>query len=144
MSEEILAVDTGRSLMLPEAMQREIVEHAIAELPRECCGVIAGEAGRAVALHRLTNLDQGTEFYRIDDTEVFQLWRSLDEAGQEILVVYHSHPTSPARPSRQDVELASWPEAFYLICSLMERDRPDLRAFRIVDGAVTEVGLRAS
>jgi [CysO sulfur-carrier protein]-S-L-cysteine hydrolase len=122
-------------------MRDEIVAHARAEAPRECCGVIAGQDGRPIWLYRLTNLERGTDLYRIDDTELYRVYRELDKRGCGILGIYHSHPFSPAYPSRIDVDLASWLEAYYFICSLAEFGSPDIRAFRIVDERISEVAI---
>ncbi len=130
--------ETGAVMHLPTAMRDEIVAHARAEAPRECCGVIAGQEGRPVQLYRLTNVEPGTDLYRIDDTELYHVYRELHERGDVILAIYHSHPVSPAYPSRTDVALAFWSEAFYLICSLAEPGSPDIRAFRIVDERISE------
>jgi proteasome lid subunit RPN8/RPN11 len=127
--------------VLPRQMREAIVAHARRDAPRECCGVIGGRGGRVGTLYPLTNLDQGTDFYRIDDAELFAVYREIDEGGGEIVAIYHSHPVSPAWPSPTDVRLAAWPDAHYLICSLADPDRPDLRAFRIVDDQIREVAL---
>ncbi|HET7092339.1 MAG TPA: M67 family metallopeptidase [Thermomicrobiales bacterium] len=127
--------------VLPREMRDQIVAHARRDAPRECCGVIGGREGRVGTLHQLTNLDQGTDFYRIDDAELFRVYQQIDEDGGEIVAIYHSHPVSPAYPSPTDVRLAAWPDAHYLICSLADPDRPDLRAFRIVDGQIREVAI---
>ena len=42
-----------------------------------------------------------------------------------MVAIYHSHTRSPAFPSRTDVELATWPDAAYLIVSLAS-DPPEL------------------
>ena len=55
-----------------------------------------------------------------------------------MLAIYHSHTHTEARPSPTDVRLAAWPEACYLIVSLANDAKPDLRAYRITDGEVTE------
>lgn len=118
--------------------------HARAEAPRECCGVIGGGAGQPTRLERLTNLEPGVTRYRIDDAEVYRLYRELDDVGAEIVAIYHSHPVSAAHPSATDVALAMWPDAVYLICSLVDPTAPDLRAFRIRDGLITETPLVAT
>ena len=51
---------------------------------------------------------------------------------------YHSHPASPARPSDEDIRLAFDPAASYLIISLIDREQPELRGFRIQKGIVEE------
>jgi proteasome lid subunit RPN8/RPN11 len=133
--------DEDAPFLLPEAMREEIVAHARAEAPRECCGVIGGRAGHATRLDRLTNLEPGVDRYRIDDAELYRVYRELDDAGADIVAIYHSHPVSAAYPSRTDVALAMWPDAVYLICSLADPTAPDLRAFRIRDGQITETPL---
>lgn len=120
-------------------MLDDIVAHARQEWPRECCGLIGGLDGEAKELRRITNTDPGNTFYMMDDKELFRAYRDFDERGWDIHVIYHSHPVSVAYPSKTDISLAAWPESFYLICSLEDKERPSLRAFRIVDGAVSEV-----
>ena len=126
------------TLRLPAAMRDEIVAHARSEAPRECCGLIAGRAGRATKLYRLVNLEPGVTRYRVDDAELFRVYRDLDDRGEDVLAIYHSHPATSAFPSPTDVALAAWPDAFYVICSLAGPEAPVVRAFHIVDGVITE------
>ena len=131
----------GETLALPETMRDEIVAHSRELAPRECCGVIVGPPGVPAELRRLTNLEPGVDRYLVDDAELYALSREVDERGWEFVVIYHSHPVSVAFPSKTDRELAFWDSAVYVICSLEHPDAPSLRAFRIVDDAVTEVEL---
>ena len=138
-----MPVDAG-VLRLPVTMWDEIVAHARADLPRECCGLIGGPpnashlTGMGVELFPLNNAASGLDRYEIDASDLFRVTRDLDRDGRDVVAIYHSHPTGPSRPSDTDIDLAFWPEAWYLICSLDRPERPDLRAFRIVDGVVTE------
>ena len=129
-------------LHLPVPLREQIVAHARAEAPRECCGLVAGRDGLATRLFPLTNVEPGTTRYRIDDGEVYRLYREIEDRGEEIVAIYHSHPVTPAYPSPTDVALAFWPEAFYVICSLADGDRPVIRAFRIADGRIDEAAIR--
>src|SRR5215213_1071400 len=124
---------------LPAAMREEIVTHAIAESPRECCGVILGRDGELIELRRLTNTFPGNDFYEPDAGELYRLLVETDQSGTEIAAIYHSHPVSRAYPSQRDVEYAGWPESVYLICSLERPSSPVIRAYRIVDGEITEL-----
>lgn len=126
---------------LSDEMREEIVAHARAEAPRECCGVIVGPPGAPRELNRLTNVYQGVDFYEPDAAELYRVYMDADVRGWEIQVIYHSHPVSPAYPSRRDVEHAGWPESVYVICSLEHAEAPVLRAFRIVDEQIAEVGI---
>ncbi|HET8524932.1 MAG TPA: M67 family metallopeptidase [Thermomicrobiales bacterium] len=128
---------------LPQAMRDEIIAHARAEAPRECCGVIVGPPGDLRELHRLTNTYQGIDFYEPDAAELYRVYMEADARGWDIQVIYHSHPVSPAYPSPRDVQHAGWPSAVYVICSLEHSEHPRLRAFRIVDEKITELFLSA-
>jgi [CysO sulfur-carrier protein]-S-L-cysteine hydrolase len=107
------------------------VAHAGAELPNECCGMIAGENGRAVRAYRARNSEASPFMYVMDPREQLRIMDEIDDGGWDLLAIYHSHTRSAAYPSRTDVELAFFPDALYLIVSLADRERPELRAFRI-------------
>lgn len=128
---------------LPDAMRQKIISHARRESPRECCGIIAGTGGAPARLFQLTNIAEGNTFYEIDPCQLIDLeFTILPQDGTEIVAIYHSHPVSEAYPSRTDVELAFWPEAVYLICSLEHPDAPVVRGFRIQNESIIEVDLR--
>lgn len=123
-------------------MREAIIQHAVRDAPRECCGIVAGRDGFPLQVYETRNVAEGNRLYEIDPAQLIDLeFRRLPEQGSEIIAIYHSHPQSPAYPSSTDVELAFWPDAIYLICSLADRERPDVRGFRIGDGAVREVTL---
>jgi proteasome lid subunit RPN8/RPN11 len=128
----------SQTLPLPAAMREEIIAHARADAPRECCGVIAGRNGQPTRLYRLTNLEQGVDRYLIDDEELFRVYREIEDGGDDLLAIYHSHPVSVAYPSKTDVAFAFWDESFYIICSLEFPESPVIRAFRIVNEQITE------
>ena len=58
-----------------------------------------------------------------------------------MVAIYHSHPGSPAYPSGKDVGLAFYPDSLYIIVGLCDKERPEVRAYRIVEGKVSEVGI---
>ena len=131
------------SFPLPPEMLAAIGEHARRDAPRECCGVIAGRDGVPNRLYALRNIAEGNRLYEIDPIQLMELeFNELEKDGSEIVAIYHSHPTSPAYPSRTDVELAFWPQAVYLICSLERPDAPEIRGFLLRDGSITEVALQ--
>ncbi|HWO74043.1 MAG TPA: M67 family metallopeptidase [Dehalococcoidia bacterium] len=139
------------TLRLPKAMVDEMVAHAIAELPNECCGIVAGKDGVATKLYRTRNAEASPFRYNIDPRDILRVERELDEQGWQVLVIYHSHVASEAYPSPTDVRLSQWqgsdppmdlyPGAYYVLVSLKDRQNPAVRAFRISGGEVTEVDL---
>lgn len=132
---------TAEWLIVPAEIRDEIIAHSRDHTPRECCGIIAGKNGEITTLHRLTNLEPGIDRYLFDDEEFYKVYWEIENRGEELISVYHSHPVSVAYPSKTDVEFAFWPEAVYLICSLEFPDAPAIRGFRIVDDVIAEVEL---
>jgi [CysO sulfur-carrier protein]-S-L-cysteine hydrolase len=127
---------------LPQEMREAIVAHAMREAPRECCGIVAGRDGAPVQVFETRNIAPGNRLYEIDPQQLIDLeFQVLPKLESEIVAIYHSHPESQAYPSPTDIELAFWPDAIYLICSLADRQRPEVRGFIIRNGGVREVTL---
>jgi proteasome lid subunit RPN8/RPN11 len=120
----------------------EIVAHAREDVPNECCGMIGGRDGEARSVHRAANAEASPLRYSIDAKEQFDLMRAIEQAGEELVGIYHSHTRSEAYPSQTDVNLAGWPDAVYLIVSLQDDDAPDVRGFWIRDGQISDAELR--
>ena len=116
----------------------DVVAHARETFPHECCGLLAGRDGRAVRVYRGRNVDESPYTYRLDDRQLLQFLREMDQDGLDIVGIYHSHTASEATPSRTDVARAFYPEAVYVIISLQHPEHPVVRGFRIVDGTVAE------
>ncbi len=131
-------------LTLPQQFIDEMVEQAREDAPNECCGIIAGQDGRAVKLFRATNAEASPYRYSVDPEDLFRIHRECEDNGWEFLAIYHSHTASEAYPSGTDIRLAFWPESFYVLVSLTRPDEPAVRAFRIVDGEVQEEELTAA
>src|SRR5215218_3406482 len=136
------ATSTAEVFRLPKQMRATIIVHAKRDAPRECCGIIAGRDGVPMQLYETRNVAGGNRFYEIDPAQLIDLeFGEFPAHGLELVAIYHSHPESPAYPSATDVELAFWPDAVFLICSLADRNRPEIHGFRIRDGAIDEVEL---
>jgi proteasome lid subunit RPN8/RPN11 len=116
----------------------ELVAHARAETPKECCGYLRLEDGAVGEVFRAVNERDSPYGYELDHKSLFAV-NELDDAGFEV-GVYHSHPRSSAQPSQTDINLAHYPDWTYWIVSL-ERDDPEVRVWRIADGHVEEESL---
>ncbi|HZD81211.1 MAG TPA: M67 family metallopeptidase [Actinomycetota bacterium] len=117
---------------------KEIVEQGLREFPNECCGLVAGKDGSPVKVFAMRNLDASPVSYRLDPKEQLQVFELLDREGWELWGIYHSHTHSEAYPSETDRRLAFYPDARYLVLSLQDRERPELRAFRIGEDQISE------
>ena len=120
----------------------EIVAHSRDDLPNECCGLIGGNDGEMTSVHRARNAAATWLRYEVHPSDQFRIMERIEEAGEDLVGIYHSHTKSEAYPSQTDINLADgWPDPLYLICSLEHSDEPVVRAFAIRDGAVEEVEL---
>ena len=131
-------------LQISQGLVANLLAHARTDHPDEACGVIAGPAGsdRPTRFIPMVNSARSPTFYEFDSTDLLKLYRELDSNDEDPVVIYHSHTSTEAYPSRTDIAYASEPFAHYVLVSTREtgtQDGPyELRSFRIVDGEVTE------
>jgi proteasome lid subunit RPN8/RPN11 len=121
-------------VVIPAEVREAIVAHARAEDPNEACGLVLVRDGVAERYERGRN--GAASPYRFElELDNPELWFAEDD-GYE-LAVFHSHLSSPARPSRTDVEnIGLWEGKPYLIYSLA---RDELAAFTIEGGRIVEL-----
>jgi [CysO sulfur-carrier protein]-S-L-cysteine hydrolase len=124
-------------VVIPAEVRESLAEHARAEEPNEACGLIVFREGRAERFVPGRNAAASPYRFELDvDPEVW----FLEDDGYE-LAVFHSHPSSPARPSRTDVEnIGLWEGKPYVILSARTGE---LNAFAIRDGRIDELPLTA-
>ncbi|MDA0364281.1 MAG: M67 family metallopeptidase [Chloroflexi bacterium] len=133
---------------IARALVEELIAHAREELPNECCGMVHGRDGAAVAVHRVTNVAASPYRYEMNPLQMMRLERARDESGETLFAIYHSHVASEARPSPTDVRMAffppgeierepMFPDTFYILVSLVS-EPPSVRAFHVRTGGVVE------
>ena len=115
-----------------------IICHAGEIYPHECCGIIAGKDARVESIIKIRNVVVSSVEYSMSTTELKGALDELDSKGLEFIGVYHSHPTSVAYPSETDVINAAFPELDYIIVSLLDRDNPELKNFKMIDKKIQE------
>lgn len=103
---------------LPDDLRRQIIDHCLAELPNEACGLLAMDGDQVVKVYPTTNADASPSSYTIPPEEHFDALTDAESRGWEIGGVFHSHPGGPARMSSVDVERALEPGWVYLVVGL--------------------------
>jgi proteasome lid subunit RPN8/RPN11 len=159
-------------LRIPRQILDDLVAHARELDPFECCGLLAGKDGLVTQLYRIKNIIalEGAEIVGFDDAKISHLQqlspkdraeiafamdsqdlslaqKDMRAQGIELQVVYHSHTSSPARPSITDISIATQYEEYwgkinlkepaYIIISLENKSQPDIRAYWIKDRLVS-------
>lgn len=124
----------------PDLLQ-QVVEHAVRDAPDECCGVLGTRDGVVVSVHPLENVLRGPKRlgFEIDGPTLLRLLDELEDDGQELSAIYHSHTRSAPYPSQTDVNFAAgWPGVEWLIVGTAD-DEPSVRSY-LIDGAeITDV-----
>jgi proteasome lid subunit RPN8/RPN11 len=133
-------------LVIPAAIAHEILVHARSEDPNEACGLLSGDiaSGRATAFHPARNSEASPLRYNVHPDDLVRIVFGIEDAGDDLIGIFHSHTHTPAVPSATDLRTAQYPDAFYLLASLSDPDAAPadaLRAWRIRDGSSTEVPL---
>ena len=122
-------------MVVSAEVRSALVEHAEAEAPNEACGLIVLRDG--VAERYVAAGNEAASPYRFELNADPEVW-FLEDEGYE-LAVFHSHPSSPPRPSRTDVEnIGLWEGRPYVILSLRSGE---LAAWKIEDGRIDPMTL---
>lgn len=119
-----------------------MVEHAVKEIPNECCGVLLGFKGKFQRVMPMRNLRPSPDSYFMDPEQQVQIFSEMERRGEDLLGIYHSHPDGPLRPSATDLKLAFHPEVVYFIVSLKDKQNPELGAFRLDDQRFIKLPIR--
>ena len=132
-------------LTIPQSFVDEITKHSLEDYPNESCGIIAAESGKPCNLYRMCNVEASPYRYSMDPTELYLTYKDIEQDHNwEVYAIYHSHTHSEAYPSATDVRLATWPDAEYILISLMDLENPQIQNFRILEGEIFEASLTFS
>jgi proteasome lid subunit RPN8/RPN11 len=128
-------------LRMSAEIAAQIVAHAQSGYPHEVCGLVAGRDGVATAAYSGRNISPTPAVaYELDHDTLARIF-DFEDAGLELIAIYHSHPRSPETPSPTDIAHAFYPDSVYLIVSLATPEFPVVRGFRITDRRAQEVAI---
>lgn len=127
-------------MQIPRAVVDAIVDHARAEAPLECCGLLIGSGELVTENWRAGNLRASEVAFQVDPADHFAAIKHARAAGLEVVGGYHSHPRSAAIPSETDVRESNDASLLHVIVSLADEE-PVLRGYLIRDRTIVEVSL---
>lgn len=136
-------------LTVTREVAEQLMAQSRAELPNEACGLISGTltGRRGVRYHPARNAEASPLRYSVHPEDLVRITFAIEDAGEELVAIFHSHTRSPAIPSPTDRRAAMYPDQFYLLATLADPDAPPeraLRAWRIHGGQAFEVPVRVS
>jgi proteasome lid subunit RPN8/RPN11 len=109
-----------------------MVNHCLHDRPYEACGLLSGKNGQADTVWKMDNVLRSTTAFEMDPIQLDQTFQKIEGTGAELLGIYHSHPTASADPSAADIANANYPEAVYVIVSLV-KGPPVVGCYRILN-----------
>ena len=133
-------------LRIPRPIAHTLLNHARAELPNEAVALLGGSfvTGDARSVHHARNAERSPLRYAVHPDDLVRIVFAIEEAGEDLLAIFHSHTRSPAVPSATDRRAAMYPDAFYVLATLADPAAPPeraMRAWRIHGGQAFEVPL---
>ena len=135
-------------MLIASALLDELIEHALADAPNECCGVVAVEPGQpplAAEVHRASNTAASPLRFEVDPLELLRVIDAIEDAGRELGAIYHSHTRTAPYPSQTDINFAAnWPGVEWIIIGVAAAAAPDVRSYLVDGGVVTDVPLQAA
>lgn len=123
--------------------KRRLLGHAEECRPNESCAVLLGryvEGGVAVTeIIPARNADMSTTSFAIPDAELVKIYGRAEEAGLDVVAIFHSHPFSGAYPSATDLRFMESNPVVWIISG----SSGEMRAFTL-DQTVREVRIVAA
>lgn len=134
-------MSTAFRLDLPQSIYLALLAQAQAELPNECCGLLAGTIVAGVGWvqrhYPLVNALASPCEYESEPRSMFDAVRDIRQRALDVLAVYHSHPDSEPVPSRKDQERCYSSDVMNLIISLAPGG-PAVRAWWLTEAGCRE------
>lgn len=120
----------------------QMVCHSLDGYPLEACGLLSGVvAGPGTAevraVHPAINVTGSARVYEVDPRSMLRADREAEEAGGQLVGVYHSHTHTDAKPSPTDIAAAPDPDWHYVLVSLRDQ-HPAVRSWSIKNGKIEE------
>ncbi len=123
-------------LKIKKNVYDDMINHAKEGFPLEVCGYLGEKDGIVSRIRKMKNTDESNEHFTFDPAEQFKVIRNFRDDDYKAVVVYHSHPETPSRPSKEDIRLAYDPDVSYIIVSLADSTAV-VKSFRIENSNMT-------
>lgn len=132
---------TMHTLSLSITVYNVITKHLSAHTPNEACGLLAGTAQHATQAYPIANVASTPRtHYQMEPQAQLTTMLAIEAQRQALVGIFHSHPAGPSQPSETDLQLATYPNAAYLIFSPLN-NRWLARAFRLQTQQFVEIPL---
>ncbi len=129
------------ALELPRPLINQLLHYAQTNPKHEVCGLISSKNGTALRCYPVANAKSPQCRYAMDKSELAQTLRQIDDQGEELLAIFHSHPVTPPQPSASEIAEDQYPDIMKLIISLDTAGVLEMAAFFTRSGKIEPVEL---
>jgi len=102
-------------IYLPAHIHKILIEQMDQSEPEEACGLLSGTGETILKVFAITNILHQSDKFKMDGKEMMEAFSWMEQNGQELLAIYHSHPLGPAEPSETDVNEDNYPDVVKII-----------------------------
>lgn len=133
---------SNRQIKIERPLAIHLLSLAQKSPDREICGLIGATKQRPHTIYPTRNVSKSpqTEFEMHAQDQINAL-KNMRNKQEHLFAIYHSHPTSSARPSEKDLENVGYPDAYQIIISLNTKGVLEMRAYRLDKTGFREVTL---
>jgi [CysO sulfur-carrier protein]-S-L-cysteine hydrolase len=120
-----------------------MIEHCRKELPLEGCGLLSGKNGIAESIWPMKNINRSPNSFAMELNQIEKVLEQINNQHEELVGIYHSHPTAAAYPSPQDIAYNNYPEVAHLILSFeWSAFLPDVKCYQLKGNRVTPLTIK--
>ena len=120
----------------------EMIAHALADAPVECCGIVALKDGYSAGVHQAVNVETSPYRFSIDPRQYLKIERAIEAADGSVAGFYHSHTGTPPVPSPTDTRAMTGagfvPPFIHFVVGVADRENPEVRVWHIENNDKTE------
>ena len=133
---------TKQTLYLPRPLVNKMLAHAQQHDDVEVCGLIGNDKQDHKSYYPIDNVSNNPNCqFLMDAPQQINAMKKMRERGQELFAIVHSHPTSNAMPSQQDIDESSYKDVLYIIISLNTKGVLEMRAYTQKPDSMQEIEL---
>jgi [CysO sulfur-carrier protein]-S-L-cysteine hydrolase len=102
---------------MKKTVYEEMIAYCKQVLPYEACGLLSGVKEEGGTLWKLNNESLNLNRFYMSKEAIKHAVMKMNENGEKITGIFHSHPTSPAFPSSHDIKNNPYDHIAYFIVS---------------------------
>jgi proteasome lid subunit RPN8/RPN11 len=102
---------------IKKSVYLEMIDFCRTNLPFEACGLLSGTEGMGRTLWKLKNESRSPNRFSMSKESIQQAVNEMEVKGEQLIGIFHSHPSTPAFPSSHDIKNNPYTDLAYIIVS---------------------------